>query len=92
MVIKANTQEWLVEAKIVGLNAEIAVRETIGQLFSYRHFYYREARLQDPQLLALFNAPIGDAFEGLLHSLEIEFIYRTGSHWVTSNNAASLVT
>jgi hypothetical protein len=74
LVINDGDQEWLVEAKTVGLNAEIAVCEAIGQLLAYRHFYYRARSEADPRLLALFNAPIGSAFEDLLRSLSIEFI------------------
>lgn len=81
---------WLVEAKMVGVNAEFAVREAIGQLYSYRHFYYREAGLPDPRLLALFGAPIGGALEQLLASLAIEFVCRSGSAWVGSEQGMSL--
>ena len=43
LVVVDRPLEWLVEAKTVGLNAEPAVRDAIGQLFTYRHFCYREA-------------------------------------------------
>lgn len=82
---------WLVEAKTVGANAEIAVREAIGQLFAYRHFYYRDQQQADPNLLALFNAPIGGALEQLLMSLDIDFVYRDGAQWVASKGAHGLI-
>lgn len=82
---------WLVEAKTVGTNSEIAVREAIGQLVSYRHFYYREAGEKDPRLLALFSAPIGPAFEELLASLDVEVVYRDGAKWGGSTAGLSLI-
>ena len=91
MVIYEDDREWLVEAKTVGVNAEIAVREAIGQLFSYRHFYYRIPEKHDPRLVALFNAPIGGAFEQLLESLSIEFVYRSGSQWFGSQRGLVLI-
>lgn len=83
--------EWLIEAKTVGLNAEPAVRDAIGQLFAYRHFYYRDAGKPDPALLALFNAPVGPAFETLLASLGIEIICRDGAVWRGSATALTLL-
>jgi len=91
LVIYENDLEWLIEAKTVGPNAELAVRQAIGQLFSYRHFYYRTQGKSDPYLLALFNAPIGGAFEQLLESLNIEFVYRSGSQWFGSRLGLSLL-
>lgn len=72
---------WLIEAKVVGANAETVVREAIGQLFSYRHFCYRDIARPDPNLVALFSEPIGDAFVDLLVSLSIEVIWRAGGEW-----------
>lgn len=75
---------WLVEAKTVGANAEHAVREAIGQLYTYRHFHYRCASQPDPLLLALFNEPVGDAFIGLLAELGIEACWREDQAWRTT--------
>jgi hypothetical protein len=72
---------WLVEAKTVGPNAEEAVRAAIGQLFSYRHFCYRKLDRPDPALVALFSEPVGEAFEELVVSLNIEAIWRRGEDW-----------
>lgn len=91
MTIDDASTSWLVEAKTVGANAEIAVREAIGQLYSYRHFHYREAGGSDPKLLALFSAPIGEAFEQLLGSLGIEHVCRNGAGWSGSPLASALL-
>lgn len=91
LVVVDRPLEWLVEAKTVGLNAEPAVRGAIGQLFAYRHFYYREAGKLDPRLLALFNAPIGRGFENLLTTLDIDFVSRVGGAWRGSEDALALL-
>jgi hypothetical protein len=90
MTVTAKSGEWLIEAKTVGLNAEQAVREALGQLFSYRHFYYRERGQADPELLALFSAPIGGAFEELLGSLGIQYLCRDGTTWTGSSDALEI--
>lgn len=92
LTVDDDSDHWLVEAKTVGANAEIAVREAIGQLYSYRHFYYREAGAAEPRLLALFSAPIGRAFEELLASLGIEVVYRTGAEWAGTDDGLRLLT
>jgi len=79
---------WLVEAKTVGANAEHAVREAIGQLYSYRHFHYRRAGEPDPHLLALFNEPVGGAFIELLADLGIEACWRETQIWRATPNVS----
>jgi hypothetical protein len=74
-------QHWLIEAKTVRPNAELAVRAAIGQLYSYRHFYYREYGYPDPALVALFAEPVGAALAALLVSLGIEGIWFAGRNW-----------
>ncbi len=91
MTIEARGSEWLVEAKTVSVNAEEAVRAAIGQLFSYRHFYYRATDQSDPRLLALFDSPIGTAFEELLASLGIEVLCRNQGAWQGSAAAEQLL-
>jgi MrcB-like, N-terminal domain len=91
LVVVDRPLEWLVEAKTVGLNAEPAVRDAIGQLFTYRHFCYREVGRLDPRLLALFNAPIGEAFENLLATLDIDFVCRDRGAWRGSADALALL-
>jgi hypothetical protein len=92
LTVDGNGMHWLVEAKTIPANAEGAVREAIGQLFSYRHFYYRENGKTDPPVVALFTSPIGDAFANLLASLEIESIWWNGHQWdgVAPSAATSL--
>ena len=70
--------EILVEAKTVGQSQEIAVRQAIGQLFSYRYVYYDG---KDIPLVALFNRPIAELWQGLLTSLKIDFIYSHENKW-----------
>jgi hypothetical protein len=70
--------EILVEAKTVGQSQELVVRQAIGQLFSYRYVYYDG---KDIPLVALFNRPIAELWQGLLTSLKIDFIYSHESKW-----------
>jgi hypothetical protein len=70
--------EVLVEAKTVGRSQELVVRQAIGQLFSYRYVYYQG---DDIPLIALFNRPISELWQGLLTSLNIDFIYSHDSKW-----------
>jgi hypothetical protein len=91
LVVRDHQTIWLVEAKTVGVNALFAVREAIGQLFSYRHFYHRRNDAPDPELLGLFSAPIGPAFEDLLTSLDIHYVYRDGADWRGSIKGLNLL-
>jgi hypothetical protein len=75
--------EWLIEAEVVRNNAEPAVREAIGQLYAYRHFYYRVQDRPEPILAAMFSGPIGDAFVQLLDTLSIIAIWNEHSDWHT---------
>jgi hypothetical protein len=70
--------EILVEAKTVGQSQELVVRQAIGQLFSYRYVYYEG---NDIPLVALFNRPIAELWQGLLTSLRIDFIYSRDGKW-----------
>lgn len=92
LTIDGDDMHWLVEAKTVPINAERAARDSIGQLFSYRHFYYREAGRADPLLVALFSEPIGEAFAILLGTLSVESIWWDGHDWAgyAPDNATSL--
>jgi hypothetical protein len=79
--------EWLVEAKVVyNGNVTHAVRETIGQLFQYRHFLYGAG--DQVQLLALFTEPIGDAYVALLESLGIAAAWKAEGGWAGNQSAA----
>ncbi|MGW0501811.1 MrcB family domain-containing protein [Micromonospora sp. NPDC003241] len=81
LTVTGQSDHWLVEVKTVGANAEHAVRDAIGQLFSYRHFCYRENGRTDPSLVALFSEPVGDALIDLIVSLGIEAVWRRGAEW-----------
>jgi hypothetical protein len=86
LVVTGQGREWLVEAKVVKANAELAVREAIGQLFAYRHFFYRAAGRPDPLLVALFSEDVEAAFTGLLSSLGIEAIWWQVGEWRSSSS------
>lgn len=88
LVVTGPQAEWLVEAKVVKANAELAVREAVGQLFAYRHFYYRLQDKRDPLLVALFSEAVGDAFTELLSSLGIEAIWLEAGAWRTSSSSS----
>jgi hypothetical protein len=93
LTVDGQGRHWMIEAKVVKSNSELAVREVIGQLFSYQHFYYRERGQPDPALVALFSEPVGDAFPRLLESLGIEGIWRDGQRWngLAANVSTSLL-
>jgi len=78
VLVTSSGGEILVEAKTVGQSQEMVVRQAIGQLFSYRYVYY-EGR--DIPLVALFNRPISELWQGLLTSLEIDFIFSFEGRW-----------
>jgi hypothetical protein len=71
-------QEILVEAKTVGQSQEIVVRQAIGQLFAYRYVYYAGGPIP---LIALFNRPIAELWQGLLTSLNIDFVFSQEGEW-----------
>lgn len=89
LTIDRDGQHWLIEAKTVGPNAEHAVRDAIGQLFTYRYFCYPGG--PPPKLLGLFSGPIGDAFGSLLSSLGIEHLCREAGAWTGSADALALL-
>lgn len=76
--------EWLVEGKVVSAqNPTKAVREAVGQLFEYRHFYCRES---NPYLLALFTEDIV-AYADYLETLRIGSVWKTQEGWAGSRSA-----
>jgi hypothetical protein len=81
LTLRRPGEEVLVEAETVGPNAEPAVREAIGQLFTYQHLLYRERSKPDPILLAVFSEPIGDAFVSLLNDLGIAAVWLENGAW-----------
>ena len=78
VLVGSSGTEILVEAKTVGASQELVVRQAIGQLFSYRYVYYES---KDLPLIALFNRPIAELWQGLLTSLNIDFIYSHEGKW-----------
>jgi hypothetical protein len=91
LVLRGHGDDVLVEAKIVGNNAEFAVRDAIGQLFAYRHLLYRECKKGDPRLLVVFSEPIGRAFVTLLNVLGIEAAWFEDGAWRGSQVPAELI-
>ncbi|MFI1941690.1 MrcB family domain-containing protein [Streptomyces purpureus] len=83
-------REWLVEAKAVKdvKKTYLAVREAVGQLHEYRHFYYRERGSEDPSLVALFSHDIGP-FSEYLETLGIASVWTAPHGWGGSPLAAS---
>ena len=80
LVLIASDAHWLVEAKVVYRgNATQAVRDAIGQLFTYRHVLYQGQ--PTPRLAALFSEGVGDAYVELLDQLEIASVWRLGAGW-----------
>ena len=78
----------IVEAKVVRAgNASHAVREAIGQLFTYRHFLYRDSAVA---LVALFTEDIGPAYTELLASLGIRSVWAHRGQWQGSAVATAL--
>lgn len=86
---RAQNEHVLCEVKVVKGNAQGAVREALGQLFTYRYFLY-EATSQ-PLLMAVFSDPIGDAFVQLLDDLNIACVWSEGENqWRGSLKSAQL--
>jgi hypothetical protein len=90
LVLEHPNGEWLVEAKVLyNGNATEAVRAAVGQLLTYRHFFYMLPELRLPSLLALFSHPVGTAYVGFLESLSIASVWRSEDSWDGSPIAAS---
>lgn len=89
LVLRRTGDELLCEVKVVKANAEIAVREAIGQLFTYRHLLYTAS--QPPAgLLAVFSDPVGEAFVDLLEQLGLASVWSEGGDsWQGSTSAVA---
>ncbi len=86
MTLRTGDVEWLVEAKVLYRgNASNAVREAVGQLFSYAHFLYSAT----PPLMALFSEPVGQAFIDFLESLGIAVVWKDSGAWQGSPTAVA---
>lgn len=85
---KSGFPEVLGEVKTVKANAEFPVREAIGQLMTYRFFFY--SGRPAPTMLAIFEGPIGDAFVELNDQLDILSVWREGADWVGCSRAVRM--
>lgn len=74
---------------VYGENVAEAVRAAIGQLMDYRYFLYALKGRPPPSLLALFSAPIGEAYAGLLSSLDISPVWLAAGAWAGTLPEAS---
>jgi hypothetical protein len=82
LVLTSSECDHLVEAKVVYReNVAEVVRAAIGQLMDYRYFLYALKGRPPPSLLALFSAPIGEAYAGLLSSLDISPVWLAAGAW-----------
>ncbi|MFF4603512.1 MrcB family domain-containing protein [Streptomyces sp. NPDC001339] len=89
LVLQANGDEWLVEAKAVKKgNPTQAVREAVGQLLEYRYFWYALRGEPKPHLLGLFSEDIG-VYTNYLEEHGIGAIWRTPDGWAGSSTAIS---
>ncbi|UCM88801.1 DUF3578 domain-containing protein [Streptomyces marincola] len=85
LVLRRGDAEWLVEAKVVKAgNPTRAVREAVGQLFEYRHFFADRDR--PPRLLALFTEDVR-AYVDYLETLGIGSVWKTPEGWSGSRSA-----
>jgi len=90
LVLEHAGGEWLIEAKMLyDGNATEAVRAAVGQLLTYRHFFYVLPRRPRPSLLALFSESIGIAYVQFLDSLSIVSVWRSASSWQGSSDAVA---
>ena len=84
LMLSRSGKRWMVEAKILYQgNATDAVRAAVGQLLHYRYFLH--PRVERPDLLALFDRPIGAPHIGFLKEVGIASAWRDGSTWCGSS-------
>jgi hypothetical protein len=80
LLVRKPGKTFLVEAKVLYRgNATEAVRAAIGQLFTYAYLLFLS---EAPQKVALFSEPVGEAYERLLASLQIQAIHYREGIWV----------
>ncbi|MBG0854961.1 DUF3578 domain-containing protein [Streptomyces spinoverrucosus] len=86
---ESSQRSWLVEGKTVkNGNTTNAVRQAVGQLFEYSHFWHEKRGEPKPHLIALFTEGIGHYVE-YLEEHGIASIWRSGDGWSGSPKAAS---
>jgi hypothetical protein len=88
LTLRRGSDELLCEIKVVKANATGAVREAIGQLFTYRHFLYPDAA--PAGMVAVFSDAVGDAFVDLLEGLGIVSVWPLDGDWCGSPQAIGL--
>lgn len=87
LVLRNEAGAWIVEAKILYQgNAANAVRASLGQLYTYRHFLPSDP---DSRLLALFSEPIGDGFVDFLEACDIASVWMEAGVWLGSLTASA---
>jgi len=88
LVLRKPGRELLCEVKVVGPNAEHAIREAIGQLITYRHFLYPGTKPEAS--VAVFSSSVGPAFVDLLESIGIASVWAADGDWLASASASTL--
>lgn len=89
LVLRRSSVDILCEVKVVKANAQFAVREALGQLFTYRHFLYAEG--SPVKLVAVFSDEVGQAFVDLLEQLGVGSVWSLGgTTWAGSATATQL--
>lgn len=90
LLLQRNKDKILCEIKVVKANSSLAVRESIGQLYEYRHFFAERVGKSSP-LLAVFSSSVGAAYVELLNELRIGSVWTTEeSNWEGSADAVAL--
>jgi hypothetical protein len=85
-VLRADGRTWIVEAKVIyNGHATEAVRAALGQLLAYAYFLHGSD--QRPQLLALFNEPVGAAYVEFLESAGVASVWWSEGGWYGSPSA-----
>jgi hypothetical protein len=88
LVLRRQDKEWLAEVKVVYQgNVTEAIRGTLGQLYSYRHFLYQPPA--SPRLVGVFSEEIGNAFAGFLEACGISSVWRDEEGWGGSITATA---
>lgn len=90
LLLKRDRDKILCEIKVVKANSSLAVRESIGQLYEYRHFFPDKVGSSSP-LLAVFSSDVGAAYVELLNELRIGSVWAVDEqNWAGSSDAEAL--
>lgn len=84
-----DAEDCLVEVKVFPPGRpKVALRECIGQLFEYRHFYHQDDK---PDLVAALSEHPGAAFLDLFDTLNVAVVWPDGSDaWTGTRRAKDL--